>query len=221
MDLLRLGPDGEAEVRAFLSRVRSDLGIPCGDEHRPAGRAPPSLDPLLAPIYEREVSGGNLPTEMLEDSRDVHPVVVMLHAQLDFKSTEYAGLVGPGIDRWTHPSGAQQGYISSASGHLLLGPVALRPGRVELEQFYSGDEAWRRFVELSPDGVAEFEGEGDLLRLLSGDRDLVRVCVAAVGEAATDWVVQTQELLDGLTPVECASSPDLHRRLREFLMRMP
>ena len=91
----------------------------------------------------------------------------------------------------------------------------------ELEDFYSGDAAWRKFARLFEGQLARYPFAEELKRLLGGDEELANVVAGAVGDSALRWVTQDIPALSGLSPVECVASATLLNRLREMLLRFP
>ena len=92
--------------------------------------------------------------------------------------------------------------------------------KMGLEHHYSGDKAWQDVAKLAMESWTGSATQGELLRLLNGDRDLAAVVYARMGDQSPKWITGKIPALGGKTPVACLTSPGLVRRLREVLMRM-
>ena len=89
-----------------------------------------------------------------------------------------------------------------------------------LEDDYSGDEAWGRFLNAAPDRLDRLDAADALIDAVGSDRRLAAAVHARVGRRALHWLDESQPSLEGLTLKDCLSSPDqrLVRRARGFLM---
>ena len=93
-----------------------------------------------------------------------------------------------------------------------------KPG---LEQFYSGDAAWKNLADLCRGRSASYDRTADLVRLLGGDEELADVVYFRLGGQAVERLDEKVPALSGLTVRECLANPATVRRLREMLLRMP
>jgi hypothetical protein len=99
-----------------------------------------------------------------------------------------------------------------------------------LEEHYSGDKAWAKFLSLhetQPMSGEKFRAESfsTLGELSDHAIGVLTVAVSLDGlERTRDWLVREIPALDGLTPLQCISqdaSRELRMRIRECLMRSP
>lgn len=92
---------------------------------------------------------------------------------------------------------------------------------IRLEQYYSGDDVWGNFSDL----FAKYRGfpeVHDLARDLNDQLDLAYTIYWVAGpNSARKWINSNVPALDNLRPIDCAGNPELIKRLRECLMRMP
>ncbi|WP_174430250.1 antitoxin Xre/MbcA/ParS toxin-binding domain-containing protein [Burkholderia metallica] len=92
---------------------------------------------------------------------------------------------------------------------------------IRLEQYYSGDDVWENFSDLFVK-YRDFQGVHDLAMDLNGQLDIAYTIYWVAGpNSARKWINSNVPALDNLRPIDCASNPDLIKRLRECLMRMP
>lgn len=90
-----------------------------------------------------------------------------------------------------------------------------------LEKYYSGDKDWHDFVELYSEDYLD-DNARTLSVELNGAIDLAIVIYGKRGlREGGWWIKQEVPMLDGLRPLDCLSDPELLKRLRECLMRMP
>ena len=90
-----------------------------------------------------------------------------------------------------------------------------------LEKYYAGDEIWGRSVEIFSthylDDNAHF-----LAKKLDGHLDLAVIIYGKRGLKEGLWWIESEvPALEGVKPVDCLNDPELLKRLRECVMRMP
>jgi hypothetical protein len=91
----------------------------------------------------------------------------------------------------------------------------------QLEDYYSGDEAWYRSVEIAKaqywvDSPLQLE----LLKKVENDLPLASMIFAKVGEGCLEWLEMRVPALGGRKPQNCLQLKEHVLRLREALMRM-
>jgi hypothetical protein len=91
----------------------------------------------------------------------------------------------------------------------------------DLENYYRGDEAWRRFAQNFHGELEKCPFAEELKSLLGGDEDIANVVYGSVGADALRLISAPVPALSGLSPRECLASPTTINRLRECLQRMP
>ena len=84
-----------------------------------------------------------------------------------------------------------------------------------LENYYSGDLVWNRFVNL----YVEFWTDNSLQRL-NHHRDIAQVIYGKFGSSSLSVITQPVPALDNLSIADCIAAPNLLQRLKECLMRM-
>jgi len=90
-----------------------------------------------------------------------------------------------------------------------------------LENYYSGDNDWSDFVELYAEDYLD-DNARTLSAKLNGALDLAIVIYGKRGLREGEWwIKQEVPMLDDLRPLDCLNDPELLKRLRECLMRMP
>lgn len=90
---------------------------------------------------------------------------------------------------------------------------------IELERYYSGDEALERFCTVFVQ-YSENSGVVEMSLKLNDHTDLAYVIYGVVGGGYEQWIYGKIPALDELRPVDCVASAALIRRLRQCLMRM-
>lgn len=99
--------------------------------------------------------------------------------------------------------------------------------KIKLEQYYSGDEAWYKFVAIAKDAIntADFNTNKDTLELLkeklSPQEDIAYVAYYFFYNDSINWAERQIPALDYLQPIACLDSKTLTQRLREALLRTP
>lgn len=89
-----------------------------------------------------------------------------------------------------------------------------------LEEYYSGDRAWRKFVAVCDERREKSSERDRLVSVLRGHKDLAKAIECLVAEPFS-WIETPIPALDGLSPLKCLESTQGIRRLRECLMRFP
>ena len=87
-----------------------------------------------------------------------------------------------------------------------------------LEQYYTGDEEWKRFSDLYRNTTGSII-VSELENILK-DRSVANVIAGILGNSSIDWIYKKVPALDNLRPVDCMYDPALKKRLRTMLMRM-
>lgn len=90
----------------------------------------------------------------------------------------------------------------------------------ELENYYSGDDAWNRFSDVFDDLKTQPDVQ-TLAKTLGGHFDLACVIYGKVGPGYSRWISSHIPALGNLAPLQCLDNPTLLKRLREMLMRIP
>ncbi|RQU44261.1 DUF2384 domain-containing protein [Burkholderia cenocepacia] len=92
---------------------------------------------------------------------------------------------------------------------------------IRLEQYCSGGDVWENFSDLFGK-YRDFPEVHDLARDLNYQLDLAYAIYWVAGpNSARKWINSNVPALDNLRPIDCAGNPELIKRLREFLIRMP
>lgn len=93
---------------------------------------------------------------------------------------------------------------------------------INLEQYYSGDKNWKNFVAIAKQNT-EFplNMKRELLEIFTDDQDIAFVVYYRMLDDSLNWIKRKIPALDHLTPLECLKSPELIKRVKEVLMRMP
>ncbi len=89
-----------------------------------------------------------------------------------------------------------------------------------LENHYIGDSAWKNLVAVQREELAHATPSSELITDLAGHEDIATVIESVVVDPR-DWIQRSVPALDGLTAVDCVTTPDGVKRLRECLMRFP
>ncbi|ALK21546.1 hypothetical protein CEQ23_34065 [Burkholderia cepacia] len=92
---------------------------------------------------------------------------------------------------------------------------------IRLEQYYAGDDVWKNFSDLFAK-FKDFPEVRDLAKALNGHLDLAYTIYWVAGPtSAQKWISSNVPALDNISPIDCTDNPELIKRLRECLMRMP
>jgi len=90
-----------------------------------------------------------------------------------------------------------------------------------LEKYYAGDESWSRSVEIFSAHYLD-DNARLLAEKLEGHLDLAVIIYGKRGiKEALWWIEREVPELEGVKPVDCLKNPELLKRLRECVMRMP
>lgn len=90
-----------------------------------------------------------------------------------------------------------------------------------LERYYAGDESWSRSVELFSAHYLD-DNARLLAEKLEGHLDLAVIIYGKRGiKEASWWIEREVPELERVKPVDCLKNPELLKRLRECVMRMP
>jgi hypothetical protein len=90
----------------------------------------------------------------------------------------------------------------------------------QLENFYSGRDAWQGLVRAHAENWPSCDFQDALLKHLHGNIEIAKVIYSHVGDDALNWIDRPIPALDGLTPIQCLIEGK-KKRLQEMLMRMP
>ncbi|MEK6352887.1 MAG: hypothetical protein V4796_12160 [Burkholderia cenocepacia] len=91
----------------------------------------------------------------------------------------------------------------------------------QLEQYYAGDDSWKEFSDLFVK-YKDLPEVQNLAKDLNGQLDLAYTIYWVAGpKSAQKWINSSVPALDNIRPVDCTGNPELIKRLRECLMRMP
>lgn len=91
----------------------------------------------------------------------------------------------------------------------------------KLESYYVGDEAWGRCVEIYSAHYLD-DNARELAKKLNNNLDLAVVIYGKRGlNEALWWIEREVPALNGVKPIDCLRAPQLLKRLRECVMRMP
>ena len=89
-----------------------------------------------------------------------------------------------------------------------------------LENYYSGDLVWNRFVNLYVEFWTDNSFTKELLQRLNHHRDIAQVIYGKFGFGSLSVITQPVPALDNLSITDCISATNLLQRLRECLIRM-
>ena len=89
-----------------------------------------------------------------------------------------------------------------------------------LEDFFCGDDDFRRFALACESEWAKCACQSELLHEVGGDLDLAIALHFHHGANALGWLDQTVPALEGRTPRECLKFRAGRHRLKECLLRM-
>lgn len=89
-----------------------------------------------------------------------------------------------------------------------------------LENYYSGDLVWNRFVSLYMEFWTDNSLTKELLQQLNHHRDIAQVIYGKFGSSSLSVITQPVPALDNLSIADCIAAPNLLQRLRECLIRM-
>jgi len=91
----------------------------------------------------------------------------------------------------------------------------------QLEQYYAGDDVWKKFSDLFAK-YKDLPEVRDIAKALNGHLDLACTIYWVAGpKSAQKWISSNVPALDNIRPIDCTDNPELIKRLRECLMRMP
>lgn len=91
----------------------------------------------------------------------------------------------------------------------------------ELEEFFSGENSWNKFVEVFNAEWGKCSFKKQLITALGGHEDIAKVVYSSVEEKALEWINESVPALGNISPRECLVSERTVKRLKEMLMRMP
>ena len=89
-----------------------------------------------------------------------------------------------------------------------------------LENYYSGDLVWNRFVSLYVEFWTDNSFTKELLQRLTHHRDIAQVIYGKFGSSSLSVITQPVPALDNLSITDCIAAPNLLQRLKECLIRM-
>ena len=89
-----------------------------------------------------------------------------------------------------------------------------------LENYYSGDLVWNRFVSLYVEFWTDNSLTKELLQQLNYHSDIAQVIYGKFGSSSLSVITQPVPALDNLSIADCIAAPNLLQRLRECLIRM-
>ncbi|MGW1442806.1 hypothetical protein ACWA06_08695 [Serratia rhizosphaerae] len=90
-----------------------------------------------------------------------------------------------------------------------------------LEFYYAGDEKWKRYADFYAEDYLD-DNARMIAKRLNGNLDLAVVIYGKRGvKESLWWIEQSVPALEGLKPIDCLKKPELIKRLRECVMRMP
>ena len=92
---------------------------------------------------------------------------------------------------------------------------------MSLEDYYAGDDAFRRFATACAPAWAGCTCRDALLREAGGDLDLAMALHYHLGDGAPGWLDREVPARGQLTPRQCLLTAAGRRRLKECLLRMP
>ncbi|WP_289063028.1 hypothetical protein [uncultured Zobellia sp.] len=91
----------------------------------------------------------------------------------------------------------------------------------QLEQYYKGEENWLNFVDLYNEFWNENNNQIELLKALNNNLTIAKVIYGKMGNSSLKWINEKIPALDNLSPIECTKNPELIKRLKVCLKRMP
>ncbi|MCU5771728.1 hypothetical protein N5923_08865 [Erwiniaceae bacterium BAC15a-03b] len=90
-----------------------------------------------------------------------------------------------------------------------------------LEHYYAGDEKWKNCADFYAEDYLD-DNARLLAKKLDGNLDLAVIIYGKIGlKEGLWWVEREVPALEGVKPVDCLKDPELLKRLRECVMRMP
>jgi len=89
-----------------------------------------------------------------------------------------------------------------------------------LENYYSGDLVWNRFISLYVEFWTDNSFTKELLQRLNHDKDIAQVIYGKFGSSSPSVITQPVPALDNLSLADCIAAPNLLQRLKECLIRM-
>lgn len=92
-----------------------------------------------------------------------------------------------------------------------------------LEEYYSGEEKWDRFVSFYSDKWEQCENKELILSLYDYNDDIAKVIYGIEGSVKDVLALTSYKVpaLGGLTPLDCLKDENLKKRLKTMLMRKP
>jgi hypothetical protein len=96
-----------------------------------------------------------------------------------------------------------------------------------IEDYYSGDDAWLRFVNAHCESPMSGERYDPLIDqpIAGTSTDVVDLLVVAVSyfgrQHMKDWLTTPIDELEGKAPISCLEDTSLQRRLRTYMMQLP
>ncbi|MBK8870877.1 MAG: hypothetical protein IPN19_07450 [Elusimicrobia bacterium] len=91
----------------------------------------------------------------------------------------------------------------------------------ELEDFFSGEKNWNKFVDVFNAEWEKCPFKKQLITALDGHEDIAKVVYSSIEEKALEWINESVPALGNMSPRECLVSEGTVKRLKEMLMRMP
>jgi hypothetical protein len=91
----------------------------------------------------------------------------------------------------------------------------------DLEDFFSGEGSWNKFVEAFNGEWEKCPFKNKLISALGGHEDIAKVVYSSVKEKSLEWINESVPALGNISPRECLVSERTVKRLKEMLMRMP
>ncbi|MFS2223465.1 hypothetical protein [Pantoea sp. B65] len=90
-----------------------------------------------------------------------------------------------------------------------------------LEHHYAGDEKWKSYADFYAEDYLD-DNARLLAEKLEGHLDLAIIIYGKRGlKEGLWWIEREVPALEGVKPVDCLNDPELLKRLRECVMRMP
>lgn len=90
----------------------------------------------------------------------------------------------------------------------------------QLEDYYSGDEAWAANVTAATQYWTNSPLQRTLVARVNNDLELAIMIYGKIGDDCLEWLEMRVPALGGRKPINCLKSPRFVRRLREALMRI-
>lgn len=92
-----------------------------------------------------------------------------------------------------------------------------------LENYFSGDESWRMFVDLYRETWDACDFQTELIEKLNMHIDIAIVIYGKMTQKnrILSWINTAIPALDELSPIDCLETEILLTRLKTMLMRMP